>query len=52
MAKTVKEMAMSYYPKLWNIERIKALVEAGKLTSEEYEEITGEAYPDDRETVE
>ena len=38
----VYEMAKLYYPKLWNKERIKALVEAGKLTAKEHEQITGE----------
>ncbi len=41
---TAKEMAGEYYPKLWNIERLRALVAAGKLTPEEYMEITGERY--------
>ena len=35
----VYEMAKKYYPRLWDIDRIKALYEAGKLTKEEYEEI-------------
>ena len=38
---TVCEMAKKYFPKLWSIDRIKALLEAGKITPEEYEEITG-----------
>lgn len=41
---TVKEMAMNYYPKLWSIDRLKALVAAGKLSKDEYKEITGEDY--------
>lgn len=41
---TAKKMAMEYYPKLWNIERLRALVAARKLTPEEYLEITGEEY--------
>ena len=41
---TAKEMALEYYPKLWNIERLHALVAAGKLTPEEYQQITGETY--------
>lgn len=38
---TVFEMAKKYYPRLWDINRINALYESGKLTKEEYEEITG-----------
>lgn len=41
---TVFEMAKKYYPKLWDKKRLIALVKAGKLTSEEYEIITAEAY--------
>ena len=41
---TVFEMAKKYYPKLWSLERLKALVEAKKLTVDEYKEITGESY--------
>ena len=37
---TVYEMAKKYYPRLWSDERIKALYEAGKLTEEEYKELT------------
>lgn len=38
--KTVFEMAKEYYPRLWGIERIKALLDAGKLTEEEYKSLT------------
>lgn len=38
------EMAKKYYPTLWNIDRIKTLVHKGKLTPEQYKEITGENY--------
>lgn len=41
---SVKETAIKYYPKLWKKERIIALVKAGKITAEEYKEITGEEY--------
>ena len=34
-------MAKSYYPKLWGIERLRALMKAGKLTAAEFEELTG-----------
>lgn len=30
------EMAKKYYPRLWGIDRINKLYEAGKLTEEEY----------------
>ena len=40
----VKELAEKYYPKLWDIDRLKSLVEAGKLTEAEFEEITGESW--------
>ncbi len=39
---TVFEMAKKYYPRLWDINRINALYEAGKLTKEQYAEIVGE----------
>ena len=37
---TVFEMAKKYYPKLWGIERLDALLKAGKLTREEYDQLT------------
>nr|WP_304059203.1 XkdX family protein [Enterocloster clostridioformis] len=40
----VKGLAIKYYPRLWNINRLKALVAAGKLSEEDYKEITGEEY--------
>ena len=39
-----KELAVKYYPTFWDADRIKKLVEAGKLTGEEYKEITGNDY--------
>lgn len=38
---TAFELAKKYYPRLWDIDRINRLYEAGKLTKEEYEEIVG-----------
>lgn len=38
---SVFEMAKQYYPRLWSEERIRALVEARRLTQEEAEEIVG-----------
>jgi len=44
MSEAVKTLALKYYPVLWPLDRLKTLVAAGKLTPEEYEEVTGEAY--------
>ena len=37
---SVYELAKKYYPRLWDEKRLAALVAAGKLTEEEYEELT------------
>lgn len=37
---TVYDLALKYYPRLWDKARIDALIEAGRLTREEAEEIT------------
>ncbi len=39
---TAYEMAKKYYPRLWGKDRLASLMAAGKLSSKEYEEITGE----------
>ena len=44
MSAIVKTLAEKYYPRLWDKDRLKTLVAAGKLTPEEYLEVTGEAY--------
>lgn len=36
---TVYEMAQKYYPRLWDKERLEALVAAGRLTQEEYDKL-------------
>lgn len=36
---TVYELAKKYYPRLWNERRIRALVEAGRLTRTQGEQI-------------
>lgn len=36
---TVFEMAQKYYPRLWDGDRLRQLVQAGKLTEEETQEI-------------
>lgn len=41
----VKELAEKYYPQYWSINRLHNLVAAGKLTEEDYKEITGYTYP-------
>ena len=43
---TTKELANKNYPKYWTDEMLQRLVAKGKLTSAEYEEITGKAYPE------
>lgn len=40
----VYELAKKYYPAKWNIERLRKLVSAGKLTEEQFKEITGEDF--------
>lgn len=39
----VFDMAKKYYPRLWSEERIRALIEAGRLTEIQGKEILGEA---------
>lgn len=39
---TVFDMAKNYYPRLWDKDRIEALVAAGRLLEEEAAEIMGE----------
>ncbi len=39
---SVYEMAKKYYPRLWDKSRLERLVEAGRLTAAQYEEIVGE----------
>lgn len=41
---SVKKMAEKYYPKYWDKDRLRTLIQAGKLTEEEYQELTGEKY--------
>jgi hypothetical protein len=42
---TIKEMAKKNYERgLWTIEMLDRLVEIGKLTSEDFTEITGEDF--------
>ena len=39
-----KYINMFYKQKLWTIEQVRAGVQMGKITTEQYEEITGEPY--------
>lgn len=38
---TILEMALAYYPRLWDDRRINQLLTAGKITAGEYKQITG-----------
>ena len=40
---SVVELARKYYPRLWSEERLRALVEAGRLTDEEVREIVAQS---------
>lgn len=40
---SVYELARKYYPRLWSEERLRALVEAGRLTDEEVREIVAQS---------
>lgn len=39
---TVYEMAQKYYPRLWDRERLDALLAAGRLSQEEYDSLVTE----------
>ena len=40
----IKELALKYFPHLWGLDRLKALVDAGKMSKDDYKEITGEEF--------
>lgn len=40
---TVYELARKYYPRLWDRERLEALLAAGRLTQEEYDSLVAPA---------
>ena len=40
---SVFELAKQYYPRLWDKARLEALVEAGRMTAQEFAELTGGA---------
>ena len=38
---SVYELAQKYYPRLWDRERLEALLAAGRLNQEEYDRLVG-----------
>ena len=44
-----KELAKKNYPRCWTDEMVQKLVAKGKITSDDYKEITGNDYPEDGE---
>ena len=46
---TTKELAKKNYPRCWTDEMVQKLVAKGKITSADYEEITGNIYPEEGE---
>ncbi len=40
----IYEMAKKNYPQLWNIDMLRTLVAKGRITPEQFKEITGEDY--------
>ena len=40
----IYEMAKKNYPRLWNIDMLRTLVDKGRITPEQFKEITGEDY--------
>lgn len=40
----IYEMAKKNYPQLWNIDMLRTLVGKGRITPEQFKEITGEDY--------
>lgn len=41
------QLAKKNYPEHWNIEMVRNLVEKGRISEEEYKEITGEEYEEE-----
>lgn len=39
---SVYELAQKYYPRLWDRERLEALLAAGRLSQEEFDQLVGE----------
>ena len=42
--RTIK-LCKKYYPRIWPIKSVKALVDNNRLTEEHYKEVTGFTYP-------
>lgn len=38
---SVYELAQKYYPRLWDLERLEALLAAGRLSQEEFDQLVG-----------
>lgn len=38
---SVYELAQKYYPRLWDRERLEALLAAGRLTQKEFDQLVG-----------
>lgn len=38
---SVYELAQKYYPRLWDRERLEALLAAGRLSQEEFDQLVG-----------
>lgn len=43
----IAQLAKKNYPEQWNIEMVRNLVVKGRISEEEYEEITGEEYEEE-----
>ena len=39
---SVYELAQKYYPRLWDLERLEALLAAGRLSQEEFDRLVAE----------
>lgn len=44
MSESYKKIVSRYYPKIYSLDDVKVFVKAGKLTPDEYMQITGEDY--------
>ena len=44
MSESYKKIVSRWYPKIYSLDDVKVFVKAGRLTTEEYKQITGEDY--------
>ena len=44
MSVTNKKIVSKFYPKIYSVDDVKVFVKAGKITPDEFKEITGETY--------